>query len=77
MHTAAKRRRAIDSYSTYMQFVAGRCANCAPIYLRDLMEFNYAQEPDPSSMKWRRSTEIRKRFNDTRDVARRAEPGSA
>ena len=49
-----------DSYSTYMQFVAG-VGELPPIYLRDLMEFNFAQEPveldDVEAI-----TEIRKRF---------------
>ena len=49
-----------DSYSTYMQFVEG-VRSLAPIYLRDLMEFNYAREPIPLD-EVEAITEIRKRF---------------
>lgn len=50
-----------DSYSSYLQFSQG-VRELEPIYLRDLMEFNYAPEPiaidDVEAI-----TEIRKRFN--------------
>ncbi|MFC4291253.1 glutamate synthase large subunit [Sphingorhabdus arenilitoris] len=49
-----------DSYSTYAQFVAG-VRELPPIYLRDLMEFNYAKEPVPLD-EVEAITEIRKRF---------------
>jgi glutamate synthase (NADPH) large chain len=49
-----------DSYSTYAQFVAG-VRELPPIYLRDLMEFNYAKEPVALD-EVEAITEIRKRF---------------
>ncbi len=49
-----------DSYSTYMQFVGG-VRSLPPIYLRDLMEFNYARDPVPLD-EVEAITEIRKRF---------------
>jgi glutamate synthase (NADPH) large chain len=49
-----------DSYSTYAQFVTGVRA-LPPIYLRDLMEFNYAKEPIALD-EVEAITEIRKRF---------------
>jgi glutamate synthase (NADPH) large chain len=49
-----------DSYSTYMQFVAG-VRELPPVYLRDLMEFNFATEP-ASLDEVEAITEIRKRF---------------
>ena len=51
---------ATDSYSTYLQFARG-VADLPPIYLRDLMEFNYpAQGVALDSVE--AITEIRKRF---------------
>ena len=35
-----------DSYSQYLQFAAG-VRELPPVYLRDLMEFNYAAKPVP------------------------------
>ncbi|MEE9433272.1 MAG: glutamate synthase large subunit [Sphingorhabdus sp.] len=49
-----------DSYSSYMQFVDGVRA-LPPIYLRDLLEFNFAREPVPLD-EIEAITEIRKRF---------------
>jgi glutamate synthase (NADPH) large chain len=49
-----------DSYSTYTQFVAG-VRELPPVYLRDLMEFNFAQEAI-SVDEVEAITEIRKRF---------------
>ncbi len=49
-----------DSYSTYMQFVAG-VDKLPPVYLRDLLEFNYAVEPVALD-EVEAITEIRKRF---------------
>lgn len=49
-----------DSYSTYLQFSAG-VRELHPIYLRDLLEFNYAPEP-VSLDEVEAITEIRKRF---------------
>jgi glutamate synthase (NADPH) large chain len=49
-----------DSYSTYAQFVAG-VRELPPVYLRDLMEFNYAKEPVALD-EVEAITEIRKRF---------------
>jgi glutamate synthase (NADPH) large chain len=51
---------ASDSYSTYLQFVAG-VNELPPVYLRDLMEFNYANEP-ANIDEVEAITEIRKRF---------------
>lgn len=51
---------ATDSYSTYLQFSRG-VADLPPVYLRDLMEFNYpAQAVSLESVE--AITEIRKRF---------------
>ncbi len=51
---------ATDSYSTYLQFSRG-VADLPPVYLRDLMEFNYpAQGVSLDSVE--AITEIRKRF---------------
>ncbi len=50
-----------DSYSSYLQFSQG-VRELEPIYLRDLMEFNYAPEPIPID-EVEAITEIRKRFN--------------
>ena len=50
-----------DSYSSYLQFSQG-VKDLEPIYLRDLMEFNYAPEPIPID-EVEAITEIRKRFN--------------
>ena len=51
---------ATDSYSTYLQFARG-VADLPPVYLRDLMEFNYpAQGVALDSVE--AITEIRKRF---------------
>ena len=49
-----------DSYSTYLQFARG-VRDLPPIYLRDLLEFNYADEP-VSIDSVEAITEIRKRF---------------
>jgi glutamate synthase (NADPH) large chain len=49
-----------DSYSTYAQFVAG-VRELPPVYLRDLMEFNFAAEAIPVD-EVEAITEIRKRF---------------
>ena len=49
-----------DSYSSYLQFSAGVRA-LDPVYLRDLMEFNYAREPLPVD-EVEAVTEIRRRF---------------
>jgi glutamate synthase (NADPH) large chain len=49
-----------DSYSTYLQFVAG-VKELPPVYLRDLMEFNLAPEPVALD-EVEAITEIRKRF---------------
>ena len=49
-----------DSYSTYLQFAAG-VRDLPPIYLRDLLEFNFAPEPVAID-EVEAITEIRKRF---------------
>ncbi len=49
-----------DSYSTYLQFARG-VRDLPPVYLRDLLEFNYAKEP-VSLDHVEAITEIRKRF---------------
>lgn len=49
-----------DSYSTYLQFSRG-VRDLPPVYLRDLMEFNYAREAVPID-EVEATTEIRKRF---------------
>ncbi|MBC2778651.1 glutamate synthase large subunit [Parasphingopyxis marina] len=49
-----------DSYSTYLQFARG-VRDLDPVYLRDLMEFNWAKEPVPID-EVEAITEIRKRF---------------
>jgi glutamate synthase (NADPH) large chain len=49
-----------DSYSTYAQFVAG-VRELPPIYLRDLLEFNFAADPVAVD-EVEAITEIRKRF---------------
>ncbi len=49
-----------DSYSTYLQFSRG-VADLPAVYLRDLMEFNYAKEAVPLESV-EAITEIRKRF---------------
>ena len=49
-----------DSYSTYLQFSAG-VRELPPVYLRDLMEFNYPREGVPLD-EVEAITEIRKRF---------------
>jgi len=49
-----------DSYSQYLQFAEG-VRQLPPIYLRDLMEFNYAPRPVPLD-EVEAITEIRKRF---------------
>ncbi|MFD1952295.1 glutamate synthase large subunit [Sphingomonas arantia] len=49
-----------DSYSTYLQFARG-VKDLPPIYLRDLMEFNWAKEPIAIDSV-EAITEIRKRF---------------
>ncbi|PZO89645.1 MAG: glutamate synthase large subunit [Sphingomonas sanxanigenens] len=51
---------ATDSYSTYLQFARG-VRDLPPIYLRDLLEFNYAKQPLPIDQV-EAITEIRKRF---------------
>ena len=49
-----------DSYSTYLQFSAG-VREMPPVYLRDLLEFNFADQP-LSIDEVEATTEIRKRF---------------
>ncbi|MBB4640394.1 glutamate synthase large subunit [Rhizorhapis suberifaciens] len=49
-----------DSFSTYLQFSRG-VRDMPPVYLRDLLEFNYAQESIPID-EVEAITEIRKRF---------------
>jgi len=49
-----------DSYSTYLQFSRG-VRDLPAVYLRDLLEFNYADEPVPID-EVEATTEIRKRF---------------
>ncbi|MBS0503525.1 MAG: glutamate synthase large subunit [Proteobacteria bacterium] len=49
-----------DSYSTYLQFSRG-VRDLPPVYLRDLLEFNYAPQPVPIDQV-EAITEIRKRF---------------
>ena len=49
-----------DSYSTYLQFSRG-VKDLSPVYLRDLMEFNWAREAIPIDSV-EAITEIRKRF---------------
>ncbi|PZU07124.1 glutamate synthase large subunit [Sphingomonas sp.] len=49
-----------DSYSQYLQFSRG-VRDLPPIYLRDLLEFNWAREPIPIDSV-EAITEIRKRF---------------
>jgi len=49
-----------DSYSQYLQFARG-VRDLPPVYLRDLMEFNWAKEPCPIDQV-EAITEIRKRF---------------
>jgi glutamate synthase (NADPH) large chain len=49
-----------DSYSTYLQFARG-VRDLPPVYLRDLLEFNYAKQP-VSVDQVEAITEIRKRF---------------
>ncbi len=49
-----------DSYSTYLQFARG-VRDLPPIYLRDLLEFNFAKQPVPIEQV-EAITEIRKRF---------------
>jgi glutamate synthase (NADPH) large chain len=49
-----------DSYSTYLQFARG-VQDLPPIYLRDLLEFNYAKDAIPLEQV-EAITEIRKRF---------------
>ncbi|MEP6784996.1 MAG: glutamate synthase large subunit [Sphingomonadales bacterium] len=49
-----------DSYSTYLQFSRG-VRDLPPVYLRDLLEFNYAKEPVAIDHV-EAITEIRKRF---------------
>ncbi len=51
---------ATDSYSTYLQFARG-VRDLPPIYLRDLLEFNYAKEPVHVD-RVEAITQIRKRF---------------
>jgi glutamate synthase (NADPH) large chain len=51
---------ATDSYSTYLQFSRG-VRDLPPVYLRDLLEFNWAPEPVPIESV-EAITEIRKRF---------------
>ena len=51
---------ATDSYSTYLQFARG-VHDLPPVYLRDLLEFNYASEGVPID-EVEAITEIRKRF---------------
>ncbi len=49
-----------DSYSTYLQFATG-VKSMPPVYLRDLLEFNYAAKPIAID-EVEAITEIRKRF---------------
>jgi len=49
-----------DSFSTYMQFSRG-VRDLPPVYLRDLLEFNFADQPVPID-EVESITEIRKRF---------------
>ncbi|CAM3135527.1 Glutamate synthase [NADPH] large chain [Sphingomonas antarctica] len=49
-----------DSYSTYLQFARG-VQDLPPVYLRDLLEFNWPKEPAPID-EVEAITEIRKRF---------------
>jgi len=49
-----------DSYSQYLQFARG-VRDLPPVYLRDLLEFNWAKEPAPIDQV-EAITEIRKRF---------------
>ena len=49
-----------DSYSTYLQFARG-VRDLPPVYLRDLLEFNYAREP-VALEQIEAITEVRKRF---------------
>ncbi|WP_174274493.1 glutamate synthase large subunit [Sphingomonas bacterium] len=51
---------ATDNYSQYLQFSRG-VRDLPPVYLRDLMEFNWAKEPGPID-DVEAITEIRKRF---------------
>ena len=51
---------ATDSYSTYLQFARG-VKDLPPVYLRDLLEFNWAREAIPIDSV-EAITEIRKRF---------------
>jgi glutamate synthase (NADPH/NADH) large chain len=51
---------ATDSYSTYLQFSRG-VRDLPPVYLRDLLEFNYAKQPIQIDQV-EAITEIRKRF---------------
>lgn len=51
---------ATDSYSTYLQFARG-VKDMPPVYLRDLLEFNWAREAIPIDSV-EAITEIRKRF---------------
>ena len=51
---------ATDSYSTYLQFSRG-VRDLPPVYLRDLLEFNFAREAVPID-EVEATTEIRKRF---------------
>ncbi|GAO40691.1 glutamate synthase large subunit [Sphingomonas changbaiensis NBRC 104936] len=51
---------ATDSYSTYLQFSRG-VRDLPPVYLRDLLEFNFAPQPVPIDQV-EAITEIRKRF---------------
>ena len=51
---------ATDSYSTYLQFSRG-VADLPPVYLRDLLQFNFPDEGVPVDQV-EAITEIRKRF---------------
>src|SRR3546814_4747474 len=51
---------ATDSYSTYLQFARG-VADLPPVYLRDLVEFNFPAQGVPLDSV-EAITEIRKRF---------------
>ncbi|MGK2911467.1 MAG: glutamate synthase large subunit [Sphingobium sp.] len=51
---------ATDSYSSYLQFSRG-VKDLPPVYLRDLLEFNFAREAVPID-EVEATTEIRKRF---------------
>jgi glutamate synthase (NADPH) large chain len=51
---------ASDGYSTYLQF-SRACRDLPPVYLRDLLEFNYADTPLPIE-EIESISEIRKRF---------------